>query len=405
MAELFPSRIAARCLGMKPSPIRALFSQAGQPGMISLAGGWPASELLDAEGLSACAEELDLTQRRELLQYGATNGESALIDALRALMKETLGLELPSHSLLITSGAQQAIDLLARVLVNPGDVVLVEGPSYPAALQCFSCAGAELVQVPSDGEGLVVDALYEAVRSGRVKALYLVPSFGNPSGAMLSETRRRRLAELSERHGFYIIEDDPYAALAFDGRWPKPVAAHASLLSATAPWTIYVSSLSKVLGPGLRIGWALAPADVGHAMLLVKQTTDIHSVRLGQAVAARYLTLGRLTAHVERLRDTYRRRCTTLTDALDAQLVPLGASYERPTGGMFVWVRLPPSIDSEWLLRQAIPLGVIFVPGAAFYARKSERNRLRLSFSSSGDEDLCAGVDRLARALAAALLI
>jgi len=398
-----PDRLSVRARETQESPIRALFSLSKRPGMISLAGGWPATELLDEPGLGASLGGLTASERREILQYGATSGDASYEQACRDWLADAASLCLPGHRFLSSTGAQQAIDLVARAVVGPGDRVAVEAPSYPAAIACFRGAGAEIVEVPSDDHGMQVDLLEGVAGSRPLKAVYIVPTYGNPTGRCLSMERRRKLASLSAAHAFFVVEDDPYAGLGFGSRWPLPVAGYAGEGHADSHWAIYISSFSKILGPGLRAGFALLPADVGAAAERSKQTTDIHSARWGQAAVSRYLSDARMPSQLDRLRGHYAARCDELCAALDRELVPLGFSYRKPEGGMFVWGSLP-AVDSRLLLDRSIAHGALFVPGGSFFAGNGDPSTLRLSFAGADVVQIREGVRRIARA-AAELLV
>jgi DNA-binding transcriptional MocR family regulator len=306
------------------------------------------------------------------------------------------GLPTEPGEVLVTSGSQQALTLVAQVLLEPGDAVLVEEPSYLAALQCFQLAGARIVPVPCDDDGLDPEAAEALAREHRPKLLYTVPTFHNPTGRTLPVPRRRALAAMAARTGIWIVEDDPCGELRYRGAAPPPVAA----LPGAEDRAIALSTLSKVLAPGLRIGWLRAPAALRSALAVAKQAADLHSSTIDQAAAAWWLARHDLDAHVARLRAAYGARRDALVDGLPEALPP-GAAWTRPDGGMFVWVRLPAGWDADALLRAALERDVAFVPGWPFFAAEPDRATLRLSFTAHPPAEVRAGLDRRAAAAAA----
>ncbi|MDR5763349.1 PLP-dependent aminotransferase family protein [Caballeronia sp. LZ035] len=384
------------------SPIRELFKYLGEPGMISLAGGYPASDLFDTEGLQRAAAAA-WTQPALCLQYGPTDGLPVLKDALAQLMQQR-GVSVPADQLMVTTGSQQGFDLLLRVLVAPGDAVLTEQPAYPATLQALKMQQARIVTVPVDAQGLDVArlaAMLESGEAGRPKLLYTVPTFANPTGATLSLERRRALVELAVKYGFIIVEDEPYADLRFAGEALPSLLKVAQDIDGGRERVVYFGSLSKVVAPGIRVGWTVAPADIVRRCTVAKQTADLCSAPWMQAIAAAYLAQGALTEHLPRIAEQYRRKCEALCDALDAQLA--GAlQFQRPEGGMFVWARMD-GVDSSELLKHAIAQKVLFVPGKAFYADHIDAAAFRLSFAAPGIGEIGEAAARLARARKALL--
>jgi DNA-binding transcriptional MocR family regulator len=376
------------------SPIRELFKYLGQPGMISFAGGYPASDLFDVQGLKA-AEALAFESPVRCLQYGPTDGLPELKEQLLALMTRR-GATCTHDELLVTTGSQQGFDLLLRVLVSPGDVVLTEQPAYPAVLQALRLQQAQVVTVPIDDEGIDVAKLADMLAAGtasRPKLLYTVPTFANPSGAMLTRARRVALLELAVRYGFLIVEDDPYGDLRFEGSALPSMLALAKEVEGARSWVVHFASLSKIVAPGLRVGWTIAPAEIARRCIIAKQTADLCSSPWTQAIAAQYLAAGSLEQHLPRITETYGRKCDALCNALEANFG--GAiEFHRPQGGMFVWARID-GMDSSALLTEAIERKVIFVPGKAFFADNVDVCSLRLSFAAPGVDDILEGVRRL----------
>ncbi|MFH9954975.1 PLP-dependent aminotransferase family protein [Streptomyces roseolus] len=390
-AELPPT--AARASSVDSSPVRDILALTARPEVISFAGGLPAPELFDGEGLRQAFADVLAEAPQQVLQYSLTEGDPALREAAARRLTGR-GLPTDPGELLITTGSQQALTLISTALLEPGDVVLVEDPGYLAALQVFAFAGARVVPVPTDDDGLDPMALEEIVRRERPKLLYLVPTFQNPTGRTLPPGRRRAVAEAAERHGFWIVEDDPYGELRYDG---EPVPWISSEPPA-ADRTVLLGSYSKIMAPGLRLGFLRAPAALRRICVVVKQSTDLHTSTVDQAAAARYLRDRDLDAHVGVIRRAYRERRDALLAGLPGAL-PAGSVWNRPEGGMFVWVRLPDGLDALELLRCAVKHDVAYVPGAPFYAGEPDPAALRLSFVTHPPEEIGEGVRRLGDAV------
>lgn len=402
-----PFALSTLARGMRPSPIRELFPLIRRPGMISFAGGLPAPDAFPVEAFAACADVL-ATRGREVLQYGASEGWPELREVLLERMTAHLGRPVAGEELLVTSGSQQALDLLARAILDPGDTVVVEAPTYPGALHSLRNVGARFAAVPSDGDGMMVDALPDVVaaverESGRrPRLIYVVPDFANPSGACLSLPRRRRLAELAASLAIPVLEDDPYGRVRFRGE-PLPALA---ALAAGSPWVLYAGSFSKVLAPGVRLGWLVGPPALVRAMVLVRQGADLCPPTVTQALVAEYCRRGHLDAHLEHVVATYRARAESMQRALAAQLPADAVSWREPDGGFFFWLRVPGHDTSE-LFRRAVEHGVAFVPGAAFYPEADEQvggcvvdgEHARLAFTFADQAGIAEGCRRLGQAL------
>jgi 2-aminoadipate transaminase len=393
---------SSRLRGVQSSVIRDLLKFAQRPGIISLAGGLPSPLTFDIEGLRQASEEVLAQEPARALQYGLTEGQPALRREL-ARLTATRGTAVADDDIIVTTGSQQGIDLMARLFVDPGDVVVVERPAYLAALQTFALAQASLLSIDSDAHGARaedLDAVLDAAeRAGQaVKLVYVVANFANPSGATLSRERRLQLLRTAVARKIFIVEDDPYGELrSFGANVPSLIGLAAEVPGATR-WCAYLSSLSKILAPGLRLGWLALPPAVREQAAICKQGMDLHSSTFTQEVAARYLASGRLEARLPSIRAAYRERNEALAAALERHLAGRIA-YNRPEGGMFLWARLTEAVDASDVLRHAIEEGMIFVPGSAFYADAPDRSTLRLSFATAAPTELDVAVQRLARAL------
>ncbi|OZI71899.1 PLP-dependent aminotransferase family protein [Bordetella genomosp. 12] len=383
------------------SPIRALFPYLRDPAIIGFAGGNPAADVFDVPGLQDAMAEAMQTPADAWAQYSATEGLPRLRHAILGDMRRR-GMVVEDASLLLTAGSQQALDLIARVLVNPGDEILVERPTYPTAIQTFKASGAQLVGVRSTADGICLAHLREILlsrpRHARPKALYCVPTYGNPTGKTFSEANRRSLLALAREFDLLIIEDDPYSALSFE---PAGVSRMYDLAQGdpqTQDRVIYLSSLSKVMAPGMRIGWMVAAPSLVRRCAIAKQSVDLCSSTWTQAAAAVYLEAGRLDAHIERARRVYAQRAQAMQTALH-DLLGERFAFERPGGGMFIWGKFSDGISAQAVLEHAIRAGVVFVPGTAFYADQPEGSTARLCFSMCTPERIGEGVARLRRAL------
>ena len=383
--------LAARAASVGASPVREILALTARPEVISFAGGLPAPDFFDTDGIRAAYDRVLAEDPRRALQYSTTEGDPGLRMSVANRLCAR-GLTTEPDDLLITGGSQQALTLLATALLEPGDVVLVEDPTYLAALQCFAFTGARVVPVPSDEEGIDPAALEELVIRERPKLLYVIPTFQNPTGRTLPAARRAQVAEIAERHGLWIAEDDPYGELRFEGAHEPQIAA----LEPAADRTVLLGSFSKVMAPGLRLGWLRAPAAMLRACVIAKQAADLHTSTVDQAAAARYLADRDLDAHLDRVRTAYRARRDALLDGL-AGTLPAGSMWNRPAGGMFVWVRLPAGHDATGLLRTAITHDVAYVPGAPFFAADAEPGALRMSFTTHTPEEITEGLTRLAK--------
>ncbi|MDH6586432.1 2-aminoadipate transaminase [Streptomyces sp. SAI-133] len=385
--------LAARARSVGGSPVRDILAVTARPEVINFAGGLPAPELFDAEGIAeAYRAVLDEVPQRAL-QYSTTEGEPVLRAALAERMS-VRGLATDADDVLVTTGSQQALSLLATALVEPGDTVLVESPCYLAALQAFGFAGARVVAVPGDDEGPDPVALEELVARERPKLLYTVPTFQNPTGRTMSAERREAVASVAARRGLWIVEDDPYGELRFEGERVPWIAAHEEARDRT----VLLGSFSKVMAPGLRLGWLRAPGELRRACAVAKQAADLHTPTVNQLAAARYLAGRDLDTHVRRVAGVYGERRDAMLAGL-ADALPEGSTWTRPEGGMFLWARLPSSYDTTALLPQVVRRDVAYVPGAPFYAGEPDRSTLRLCFVTQTPSEIAEGLRRLGEGL------
>jgi 2-aminoadipate transaminase len=384
---------AERARGMVASEVRALFAVASRPEIVSLAGGMPFVSALPMEQIGELMA--DLIQRRgaEALQYGSAQGDPGLREQICRVMALE-GIEAHPDNVVVTVGSQQALDLLARIVLDPGDTVLTEAPTYVTAIATFAAYQARLAQVPMDNDGLIPEALAEtlvrlAAEGRRVKLLYTVPTFQNPAGVTLSRSRRQRVLEICRRADVLVVEDNPYGLLALDG---EPVRA----LRADAPDdVVYLGSFSKTLAPGLRVGWALAPPAVRDRLVLAAESAMLSHSAFAQLAVERYLSTQPWAEQLKVFRELYRERRDALLSALAANM-PTGTTWTQPEGGFFVWVTLPPGLDAKAMLPRAIGARVAYVPGTGFYADGGGRANMRLSFCYPTPAQISDGVSRLA---------
>jgi len=369
-----------------------VLSLSSRPGMISFAGGLPAPELFDVDGIAAAFARVLSDSPERALQYSSVRGDPLLRAAVAGRLTDS-GLPTAPEELLITTGSQQALALLVAGLLEPGDTVLVEEPTYLAALQRFAAASVRAVPVPCDDHGTDPAAMEELAVRHRPKALYVIPTFQNPTGRTMPLARRQAVAAVAERHGLLVVEDDPYAELRYEG---IPLPSLAAMLEGRGRSAL-LGSFSKIMAPGLRLGWLRAPAEVLRICEAVKESTDVHTSSVDQAAAAHYLTERGLSGHLEKLRTAYRARRDRMLSGL-AEALPPGSTHTSPEGGMFVWVRLPGGQDAAELLRRAVAQDVAFVPGAPFYAGEPDRGTLRLSFTTCSPERIEEGLRRIRRA-------
>ncbi len=388
--------LAQRIQNLQPSAIRELLKHSKMPGVISLAGGIPSSDLFDREGLELATRKALEENFNEAFQYGLTEGNSELREQLVELCRER-GITTRSDQLLITSGSQQALDLLMRGLVDEGDVFVVERPTYLATLQILSLTGAKVASVGGDEHGMIVDELEALLKTTRIKGVYLVPTFGNPSGTTMSAERREKLVKLAAEYDFVIIEDDPYGAISFTDRREKTLLQLATE-QGYADHVVYTSTFSKILAPGLRVGWIILPEWMKQKVAIIKQATDLHANSFTQSLTAAYLTLGRLNPQIELIREAYRQKCLTLSRLLEEELSE-HITFNQPQGGMFLWASFRYEFDTTVWLQKTLENGVVYVPGEFFFSDRADKRTLRFSYATATDEQLVEAVKRLKASL------
>ncbi len=395
--DAFTDRYAQRTHGMTASEIRALFAVASRPEVVSLAGGMPNLSALPLDAVGKLMGELVQTRGAQALQYGSGQGDPHLRELICDVMALE-GVEASSEDVVVTVGSQQALDLVTRVFIDPGDVVLAEAPSYVGALGTFAAYQAEVVHVAMDEHGLVPEALREALAAvqaagKRAKFLYTVPNFHNPAGTTLSEPRRDEVLALCQSAGLMVLEDNPYGLLGFDGPPTPAIRARGG-----EDDVLYLGSFSKTFAPGLRVGWVLAPHAVREKLVLAAEAAVLCPPTFNQLAVAEYLSTQDWQGQVSAFRGLYRERRDAMLDALASQMPP-GTTWTHPTGGFYVWVTLPGGLDAKVMLPRAVTARVAFVPGTAFFADGTGNGHLRLSYCYPEPDRIREGVRRLATVL------
>ena len=390
-------KFAQRLDAIETSAIRELFKLLGKPGIISFAGGFPDPALFDVEGIRESTAAVLADHPGAVLQYGATEGWQPLREGISAFMAAK-GCSVAPDGLIVTTGSQQALDLIGKTLISPGDKVIVEAPTFLATIQCFRLYGADIVGAPIDADGVKVDVLEQLIEQHKPKLVYLIPTFGNPSGATLSLERRKRILELAARTQTIVVEDDPYGELYFGAPPPPSLLSLSEQVPGSREWLAHCGSFSKILSPGLRVGWMIAPPQLLARATMCKQVSDAHTSNLTQATAAHYLTLGRLHPTLDKVRAVYAQRAQVMAEALRRELGD-AIEFNAPKGGMFFWARLTQGRNAAEFAKRAIDKLVAFVPGAPFYAHDPDPSTLRLSFATADVARIEEGIARLRQAL------
>lgn len=405
MQTLWDHRYAQRTQRMKSSAIRELLKLTEQPDVISFAGGLPAPEVFPVQEFQRACEKVLREQGTKALQYGTTEGYLPLREMIVRHTRR-YGIDVTTDNIMITSGSQQALDLLGKIFINPGDHILVESPTYLGAMQAWNIYGAEYVTVPSDENGICTDQLEAALRSG-IKFIYVIPNFQNPTGVTTSFERRRQLVELANRYGVPIIEDDPYGQLRFEGEpIPSLTAIDGELHECTNGCytgnVIYLGTFSKTLAPGFRQGWVTASPEVIRKLVMAKQGTDLQTSTFNQMVTYEVGRGGFIDRHVQEICQVYHERRDVMLDSL-AEHMPSEIHWTRPVGGLFLWITLPEYMNSADILLKAVEQKVAFVPGESFFPCGGGQNTMRLNFSNANPEKINEGISRLAKVIKLAM--
>ena len=395
-------QFADRLNNVETSAIRELFKLLGKPGIISFAGGFPDSAMFDVEGIREASALALSKEPGAALQYGATEGYNPLREQLALFMAAKGVKNLAAEGLIVTTGSQQALDLVAKTLLNPNDVALVEAPTFLATIQCFRLYGPQVLGVPIDAHGVQVDKLEAMIQQHKPKLVYIIPTFGNPSGALLTQERRIKILQLAVQYQTIVVEDDPYGDLYFGEAPPPSMLALSDQVPGSRDWLVHCGSLSKVLSPGLRVGWMVAPPDLLARATMCKQFSDAHTSTFAQATAAQYLLSGRMPATLNTVRRVYAERAQAMDKALQRELGD-ALTYTAPQGGLFFWANLSGKNgavkDGNAFAKSAIEKGVAFVPGAPFFANDPDLSSIRLSFATADVAKIEEGIARLGQAL------
>jgi 2-aminoadipate transaminase len=385
------SKLAHRMTRMQRSVIRELLKFTQMPDVISFAGGLPAPEVFPVREFRESSAFVLAECPERALQYGTTEGFLPLRRYLAEKVQK-YGIPAVPENILLTNGSQQALDLVGKVFISPGDTVLTEAPTYLGALQAWNAYEPRFVTVPLDDDGMQVDKLEPILEREPVKFIYVLPNFHNPAGTTLPFDRRERLVQIAARHNVFIVEDDPYGELRFEGEDIVPI------ISLHKENVIYLGTFSKTLAPGIRLGWIIAPEIVMERLVQAKQGADLHTGTFVQMLAYDIASRGILKRHVETIRAVYSERRDVMLESIE-EFFPPGVSWTRPQGGLFLWIRCPEGVDTEQLLKKALEEKVAFVPGSAFYPDGRGRNAMRLNFSAMSPDKIRIGIERLGHVL------
>ncbi len=401
MHTLWEDRYAHRTGAMQDSVIRELLKLTQQPEIISFAGGLPAPEVFPLDEFRAACETVLREKGSIALQYGATEGYTPLLEMI-SRHTARYGIKVTTENIMITSGSQQALDLIGKIFINRGDTLLVEAPTYLGALQAWAPYGARYLTIGMDNDGMITDQLEEKLRSG-IKFIYVLPNFQNPSGVTLSMERRKHLVNISNQHGIPIIEDDPYGQLRFEGENLPSIEVIDCQMNENdgdsySGNVIYLSTFSKILAPGLRLAWVIAPKEVIRKLVQAKQGTDLHTSTFNQMVAHEVGRGGFFDRHVLTIREVYRHRRDIMLESLQESM-PDGVRWTKPQGGLFLWVTLPDHMDTKKIFLDAVKEKVAFVPGESFYPNGGGINSMRLNFSNATPQKIQEGISRLSKVI------
>ena len=379
-------RFASRFDGLSGSAIREIFKLIAKPGMISFAGGNPAKSALPDDVCAQIAKEVLQRDGKAILQYGATEGYAPFLESLRTYAAEATGA--PVDAVLPVTGSTQAMDLLCKALIDPGDVILVEDPTFLGNIQCMKLYQAKLVPVESDEGGVMLDKLEEAIKENHPKLFYVIPSFQNPSGRTLAADRRKAIYDLAVKYNFLIMEDDPYRDLRYTGEHLPTIKSYD-----TTGHVAYMGSFSKIISPGMRVGYLVAEKDILRKCTIGKQGTDLHTPNLNQAIVDQFLRRDLLDAHIRSIIPAYKEKMELMLKELDS--FPEGTKYTVPEGGLFIWVEMPEGFNATEIFSEAVDANVAYVPGTHFYPYGGHHNTFRLNFSNSTPEQIKEGMAKL----------
>lgn len=379
-------RFAHRFDQVTGSAIREIFKVIAQPGMISFAGGNPSPDALPDRTVAELTEFVIRNDGKRILQYGATEGYAPFVESLKTYVEAMLGISIPA--VLPVTGSTQAMDLLCKALIDPGDTVLVENPSFLGNLQCMKLYQANLVTVQSDENGLITEDLEEKIKQFHPKMLYTIPTFQNPSGKTLPDDRRRKIAKLANQYGVIVAEDDPYRDLRYEGEPLRSIKYYDE-----GGWIMFLGSFSKIISPGLRVGYIAGDASVIRKCTIGKQSTDVHTANLNQAIVDQFIRRNLLPDHIQAICKGYGAKMRQMLKCLE--LFPDDVVYTRPQGGLFIWAEMPAGIDAVLMLQKAVERKVAYVPGTYFCSDEGHTNTLRLNFSNSTEEQIETGMSIL----------
>ncbi|MBW6465638.1 MAG: PLP-dependent aminotransferase family protein [Brevefilum sp.] len=401
MHTLWDDRFALRTDSIGSSAIRELLKLTSLPDVISFAGGLPAPDLFPIQRFKEAAEVVLTEMGERALQYGTTEGYQPLREMI-AHNATKYGIQISADNVLITTGSQQALDLLGRIFINRGDRVLVESPTYLGALQAWNAYGVKYVTIPFDEDGMQTDRLESRLRTG-LKFIYVLPNFQNPTGVTLSRERRMQLVEMANAYGVPIVEDDPYGQLRYEGEHIPPVVVlddeiRAKEVPIYSGNVIYTSTFSKILAPGLRLAWVVAPTDVIKKLVQAKQGCDLNTSTFNQYLAYEVANGPWMKTHIQTIRETYKERRDVMLKALE-DYMPEGVNWTRPKGGLFLWVTTPESLDTQTIFKSAVEQKVAFVPGNSFHPLGGGHNTMRLNFSCMKPDLIDEGIKRLAEVI------
>lgn len=378
--------------------VGAILQAAADPKIISFAGGLPAPELFPVKEMKAAVDKVFEEHGQEAMQYGAAKGVTALREVIQQHVKEKENVDSELDNVLVTTGSEQALDLVGKAFVDPGDTVLVEQPTYLCALDVFRSYGANFASVEMDEDGMKMDALEEALKANpNTKLIYTVPNFQNPTGRTMTEERRKQLAELAEKYDVYVLEDNPYGEIRFAGQHVPAVKSFDK-----SGHVLYMSTFSKTLAPGFRLGWLVADEDVVNKLTVLKQSADLHTDNLAQFAVAQFFADNDVDAHVKEISDLYGKRKDLMLEGIK-KYFPEGVKYTDPEGGMFLWVEVPGVDDTVELFKECLEHDVAFVPGDPFFAGEAQPGAFRLNYSNMKEDQIEVGLKRLGATLTAAV--